>query len=85
MTSSAYLSAQTLMVGPSCRTLVFELTIRVEGLGENHDALSRDLVLFEEFAENHLGFSGRVRVGSVKGLLLRESFPHVLVVETARK
>jgi len=42
-------------------------------LGKDHDTLPRDLVLFQEFAKDDLGFTVRVDVGRVKGLTRDET------------
>jgi len=56
------------MVDEACRSLVFEFAIGVECLGQDDHALPGDLVLFEEFAEDHLGLAGRVDIGGIEGL-----------------
>lgn len=61
-------STQAFMVRPSRRTLFLECALGAKGLGEDDDGFSRDRVLFEELADNDLGFTGRVDVGRVKGL-----------------
>ena len=61
-------AAETSLVVQPSGTSRLSRSIRVESLGEDYDALSWDLVLFKEFAENDLAFSGTVNVGGVECL-----------------
>lgn len=61
---------KTSVVIQSCRSAIFGFPIGVVGLSHDDYGLSRDLVLLEEFTEDDLGFSRRVDIGSVKGLVV---------------
>lgn len=63
-----HLSGQPPVVGPSSGTFVLEFTIGVVRLGEDHDALTGDIVFLEKLAKDHLALPCRVDVGSVKSL-----------------
>ena len=63
-----YLSTETTVVSPSRRTFLLERALRIISLGRNHHALPRNLVLFQEFPEDHLGFACRVDIGGVECL-----------------
>ena len=54
------------MIDQSCWTEIFGFGIRVEGLGEDNYTLSIDIVGFEEFTQDNLGFTIRVYVGCVE-------------------
>ena len=74
--ATTYFPAETSVVGQSCGSTILGFAVGVVRLGEDYDTLSGDVVLFEEFAEDDFGFTGRVHIGSVKGLFPYTSFSH---------
>jgi hypothetical protein len=69
--SATYLPRQPAVVNQPRWTFIRLFAIRSECLGENDHALPWNLVLFEKFTEDDLGFAVRVDIGSVERL--RES------------
>lgn len=63
-----HLAAKSVVVRPPRWAFILQLAVRVVRLGHDHDALARDLMRFEELAEDDLALAGRVRVGRVKCL-----------------
>jgi len=54
------------MIDQSRRTEIFCLGIRIESFGQDHNAFPWDIVCFEEFTQNDLGFTVRVGIGRIE-------------------
>jgi hypothetical protein len=61
-----YLSTRSLMIHQSRRSDILFFGIRTESLGQDDYTLSIDIVSFEEFAQDDLGFSVRVYIGCIE-------------------